>query len=149
MMQMMIHWASTRQLGPLCCFKISRGQVCCLKSELKPRFPIQSVADDGANYTSLLYANGPGHRDRGNLTFSNEEANQFEYRQVHDTYLKSFYHFTYWFNRSFGNCRMKPQALTWQDAGVPLKDETHGGEDVALFAKGPHSYLFAGVLEQR
>ena len=46
-----------------------------------------------------------------------------------------------------------PIAISWhqfkQDAGVPLKDETHGGEDVAILAKGPHAHLFAGVLQQK
>ena len=36
---------------------------------------------------------------------------------------------------------------------VPVGDpsllaETHGGEDVPLYADGPHAYLFHGVLEQ-
>merc|ERR1712142_1026418 len=33
---------------------------------------LQNTADDGANYTSLLYANGPGHKDRSNMTLNNE-----------------------------------------------------------------------------
>ncbi|XP_019953907.1 intestinal-type alkaline phosphatase [Paralichthys olivaceus] len=35
-----------------------------------------------------------------------------------------------------------------QQAPVPLKSETHGIEDVAIFAKGPMSHLFHGVQEQ-
>uniref|UniRef100_UPI0037E83F7C intestinal-type alkaline phosphatase n=1 Tax=Semicossyphus pulcher TaxID=241346 RepID=UPI0037E83F7C len=35
-----------------------------------------------------------------------------------------------------------------QQAPVPLDSETHGIEDVAIFAKGPMSHLFYGVQEQ-
>ncbi len=35
-----------------------------------------------------------------------------------------------------------------QQSAVPREDETHGGEDVALFAVGPKSHLVGGVLEQ-
>lgn len=35
-----------------------------------------------------------------------------------------------------------------QEASVPLVSETHGGEDVAIFAGGPMAHLFHGVLEQ-
>lgn len=33
-------------------------------------------------------------------------------------------------------------------AAVPLTSETHGGEDVAIFAKGPMAHLLHGVVEQ-
>ncbi|XP_056419202.1 intestinal-type alkaline phosphatase [Hyla sarda] len=33
-------------------------------------------------------------------------------------------------------------------AAVPLSSETHGGEDVAIFSKGPMAHLFHGVHEQ-
>ncbi|XP_072494434.1 intestinal-type alkaline phosphatase 1-like [Notamacropus eugenii] len=35
-----------------------------------------------------------------------------------------------------------------QQAAVPLVSETHGGEDVAIFARGPQAHLFHGVQEQ-
>ncbi|NWU70637.1 PPBI phosphatase, partial [Pterocles burchelli] len=35
-----------------------------------------------------------------------------------------------------------------QQSAVPLVSETHGGEDVAILAKGPMAHLFHGVQEQ-
>ena len=31
---------------------------------------------------------------------------------------------------------------------IPMAYESHGGEDVPLYADGPHAYLFRGVMEQ-
>lgn len=31
---------------------------------------------------------------------------------------------------------------------LPLEDETHGGDDVQIYARGPFSHLLAGVIEQ-
>jgi alkaline phosphatase len=35
-----------------------------------------------------------------------------------------------------------------QEAAVPLSSETHGGEDVAIFAIGPWSHYVRGSMEQ-
>jgi alkaline phosphatase len=35
-----------------------------------------------------------------------------------------------------------------QEALIPLKSETHSGEDVSVYARGPWSHLFTGTLEQ-
>jgi alkaline phosphatase len=35
-----------------------------------------------------------------------------------------------------------------QEATIPLGDETHGGEDVAVFANGAGAYVVHGVMEQ-
>ena len=35
-----------------------------------------------------------------------------------------------------------------QQSLVPMSSETHSGEDVAVFARGPWAHLFGGVIEQ-
>ncbi|KAL0121592.1 hypothetical protein PUN28_006844 [Cardiocondyla obscurior] len=77
-------------------------------------------------YETLSYANGPGfyyHR-RNDSNNVNET-----WRKVEDdpTRNEPFY-------RHF--------------AAKYLKDETHGGEDVGVYALGPYSHLFRGTFEQ-
>lgn len=39
--------------------------------------------------------------------------------------------------------------ITWlSHADVPLESETHGGDDVAVFARGPQHAMFSGLYEQ-
>jgi alkaline phosphatase len=53
-----------------------------------------------------------------------------------------------------GSGRVDPVGMSYdesdftQPATVPLYEETHGGDDVGVFALGPHAHLFTGVYEQ-
>lgn len=76
-------------------------------------------AIDGKPYTTLGYANGPG------ALYKDDDGDGEHIRPVPETGLKA-----------------RQQAL------VPLGSETHGGEDVALFAKGPGAERARGVIEQ-
>jgi alkaline phosphatase len=76
-------------------------------------------ARDGRPYTTLGYANGPGGAVAGT---------EGQRRDV------------YTVDTTNPNYR--------QYAGVPLLDETHGGEDVAIFAGGPWAHLFHQTHEQ-
>ncbi|KAF5280051.1 hypothetical protein FQR65_LT03306 [Abscondita terminalis] len=69
-------------------------------------------------YTTLNYANGPGYRAEVN-------------GRRHDVSQDNLTDFEYKY-----------------PAYAPLFSETHGGDDVAIFARGPWAHLFSGVLEQ-
>ncbi|XP_050431792.1 membrane-bound alkaline phosphatase-like [Adelges cooleyi] len=78
-----------------------------------------SLAKDNMPYTTLSYANGPQ---------SNNEPT--DCRRMNMT------------NVDFDNVDLRYPKL------VPLKDETHGGDDVMVFARGPWAHLFTGNYEQ-
>ncbi|XP_075978121.1 membrane-bound alkaline phosphatase-like [Anticarsia gemmatalis] len=75
-------------------------------------------ASDHLPYTTLNYANGPGHK---------YDVNNTRYNLIMDDFSNSNY--TY-------------------PSLVPMGRETHGGEDVAVFARGPWAHLFTGNYEQ-
>ena len=87
-----------------------------------------TLAADGQPYTTLGYANGAGFdasdRTDGSRT-SEIQAGRHDLSEV-DTQAPGFH----------------------QEALVPLNSETHGGEDVALFALGPGAALASGNHEQ-
>ncbi|KAA0199801.1 hypothetical protein HAZT_HAZT002585 [Hyalella azteca] len=80
-----------------------------------------SMGDDLLPYTTLMYTNGPGF----NFSVVNNTAARFD---VSKDDVSSF-NYT-------------------QLSSVLMKSETHGGEDVAVYAIGPMSHLFEGVHEQ-
>ena len=83
-----------------------------------------TLARDGKPYTTLSFANGPGSVCKP---------------QADGKWLCDRPDLT---NVDTGALGFQQQAL------IPLGSETHGGEDVAIFAGGPGANLFSGVVEQ-
>ncbi|XP_017122791.1 alkaline phosphatase [Drosophila elegans] len=81
------------------------------------------LAADDLPYATLSYANGPGY-DSNYL----REGGAVRRKNLRAINMK---------NKDF----MFPST-------VPLESETHGGDDVAVFASGPYAQLFSGVYEQ-
>jgi len=82
---------------------------------------VPSLAEDGKPYTTLGYANGPGAVFKKGVDLKTRPIGTEE--EVEDVnYL--------------------------QPSLVPTSGETHGGQDVTIYASGPDAYLFSGVVEQ-
>jgi alkaline phosphatase len=92
----------------------------------------------GLPYTTLSYANGPGYTGESNAQAEGAK------RHRHD------------FSAMAAIRAGRPDLRTTdptdpdflQEATVPLKDETHGGEDVPVYAAGAGAAAFRGSLEQ-
>ncbi|XP_002736848.1 alkaline phosphatase-like [Saccoglossus kowalevskii] len=80
-------------------------------------------AKDGLQYTTFLYANGPGGEEVRQSYLNHGRRPDIEHI---DTGAKDY----------------RPQAA------VPLQDESHAGEDVAVYATGAFAHLFHGTQEQ-
>lgn len=81
-------------------------------------------AADGKPYTTLGYGNGPGSP----FLRSSTPENPIERPFVDEKEAESLdYH---------------------QQSIVPYLSETHGGQDVSIYARGPMAYLVNGVIEQ-
>lgn len=89
-----------------------------------------ALADDGKPYTTLGYMNGPGY------AFDEEMVQSEKRRKPVAGRAQGLGHF------DTTDRRFHQQAL------VPLASETHGGEDVAVYADGPGAWLVHGVMEQ-
>ena len=92
----------------------------------------------GHSYTTLGYANGPGN----NGASSDQPAGPKHFLHEPSHYDPAPVPRPDLDDIDTAN----PDYL--QEAGIPLKSETHGGEDVAVFARGPGAEAVHGSLEQ-
>ncbi|RFB01754.1 alkaline phosphatase [Parvularcula marina] len=82
-----------------------------------------SPAADGKPYTTLAYGNGPGSPFAGSSSEGPTE-------------------------RPFVSDEEAQSIDYRQQSIIPSYSETHGGQDVAIFASGPQAHLLSGVVEQ-
>lgn len=91
----------------------------------------------GLPFTTLVYANGPG--------YAGASARQ-------PAGLKRHHHVPGTFEPAHGRPDLAQVDTTdpdfMQEALVPLGSESHGGDDVGIWARGPGSAAFRGTLEQ-
>ncbi len=99
------------------------GKVMGVKSD------VPDLAADARPFTTLGYANGPGSRVTGNIPTAAGLAPPRSGRML--------------------TANVDTGAPDYQqETAVPLNMETHGGEDVPIYARGPGGHLVSGVLEQ-
>lgn len=102
--------------------------------------PETSPAKDGLDlpYSTLGYANGPG--------YAGESKDQPEGPKKYPHEGKKFK------AARHGRPDLTKVDTTdhshLQECTLPFSSETHGGEDVPLYADGPQAHLFSGVMEQ-
>jgi alkaline phosphatase len=97
-----------------------------------------SLDAHGLPYTTLGYQNGPG--------YTHQHGEQSDYPDDHPQHAGAPSRATH------GRPDLTEVDTTdpdyRQEATVPLRSETHSGEDVPVYARGPGSRLFHGVQEQ-
>lgn len=89
------------------------------------------IMEDGLPYTTLGYMNGRGMHDLAHETNANAV-------NKHPLNLG---------RKDISNIDTT-QPGYHQEALIPRESETHGGEDVGIFAAGPGAHLVSGVNEQ-
>jgi len=101
------------------------GKVIPVNSE-KP-----ALMADGLPYTTLGYMNGPGMHDLGQET----DADKVYFEDINVG------------RKDISNINTSNPGYH-QEALIPRESETHGGEDVGIYAIGPGAHLVSGVNEQ-
>jgi alkaline phosphatase len=92
----------------------------------------------GRPYTTLNYANGPGYTGKSDA--QPEGSKQYPHRPKTVEGVK--------LGRPTLTVEGAQDPSYLQEAAIPLPAETHGGEDVPIYAGGPGARLFHGVQEQ-
>ena len=107
---------------------------------VEPGHAAQDYAHDalGLPYTTLGYANGPGYAGRS--IAQPEGSKKFPH------HVSGYHGITAGRPDLTDVDTSAPDYL--QESTLPMEGETHGGEDVAIYARGPQAYLIRGVLEQ-
>lgn len=92
---------------------------------------------NGQPYTTLSYANGPGYTGASNAQPAGPKKFNHEPSSVEPVQGRP------------DLTHVDTEAPSYmQESLVPLKAETHGGEDVGIWATGPGSQAFRGTLEE-
>lgn len=99
--------------------------------------PKLSVDARGQPYTTLNYANGPGYTGASDTQEAGPKRFLHEWTEIEP---------------AVGRPNLRQVDTTdpdyLQEAIFPMKSETHGGEDVILYARGPGAKAVRGVIEQ-
>jgi alkaline phosphatase len=107
---------------------------------VEPGHAARDYAHDalGLPYTTLGYGNGPGYT--GGSVAQPEGSKKFPHHGF------GYHGITAGRSDLTNVDTSAPDYL--QESTIPMEGETHGGEDVAIYARGPQAYLVRGVLEQ-
>lgn len=107
----------------------------------------------GLPYTTLGYYNGPGYTG---LTAGSPAATQTAGLKTFTTTSTGVANDGYFLGAGTNSGAVRPDltnvdttALNFlQESAVPISAETHAGEEVAIYAKGPFSQYVRGTMEQ-
>ena len=111
-----------------------------VRSRNRDGLPADTLSKDatGRSYTTLGYANGPGNNNASDAQAQGPKRYPHEPKHYDPAPAPRP-------NLDEVNTE-DPDYL--QEAGIPMKSETHGGEDVAVYARGPGAEAVHGSLEQ-